>query len=482
MRKDLDFVSKMSEHERLYEEFRLDCISPDDGKYRKSCDDLRSHISHSAEWMACAKVQEVLLETGVEFGRGSGKNIREIRRAMKKISPVNMDYIEKNVTRHDQLAVIEEIGRFVSQETKSLLHPGTTSYDILDTARSYNFKGAWKEVMRPKVTGVIGKLCDLGNVYIDVIQVGRTHLQDTSPVSFGGEIAKYAARLADRVEKADRAFGDLRGKISGMVGTGAGPAMIFGERAEEFEEKVLEKLDLIPDKTATQIVQKEKLADAANSIVTMDNVLADFSNDMRILYSSAIQEVTSRDNAQRLGGSSTDAGKNNPINYENVFGKYSLVESGMRVVYELGRSDLERDLRGSVQARYEPQGMISRTYQSFSRINRTIDKLSVNTDKIKENLEPVRNFPTEAMVTIMKGQQFIHPEYGLPHDFVKEMTKKSRSEDKKLLDVCLEDTHFKEVYNSLSETKQGILNGRLENYLGYAKKRARDNIAYARSI
>lgn len=74
-------------------------------------------------------------------------------------------------------------------------------------------------------------------------------------------------------------------------------------------------------------------------------VLADFANDMRMLYSSEIQEVTSMDAAKRLGGSSADAGKNNPINWENIAGKFAVVESGMRVLYAMITTDFQRDLR-----------------------------------------------------------------------------------------------------------------------------------------
>jgi len=482
MKDELDMVGKLSDSELLQERFRLKSISPDDGKYGYKADPLREYLSEEAQWLACAKVQEVLLETGVEFGRGSEDNVREMRKAMKKINPLNMKLIEKHVTHHDQLAVIEEIGRHVSPETKVLLHPGTTSYDILDTARSHLYKRAWFEVMKPEVYEVIGKLCDLGEIYIDTVQVGRTHLQDTSPIVFGSVLAKYAARLAERTEKCDIAFSDLRGKVSGIVGTGAGIEMIFGEQAEEFEGRALEKLDLKPDKTATQIVQKERLADAAHSIVTLDAVLADLAGDMRILYSSPIQEVTSRDAAKRLGGSSTDAGKNNPINWENIEGKYAVVESGMRVVYDLIRTDLQRDLRGSVQARYQPFLMMAETYESFCRASKALDKLSVNEDKMLDNLKYVREHPTEAMVTILKGENFIHPEYGLPHDFVKKMAQKSKGENKKLMDVCFEDDIFTKKFNSLSEDKKRILSGEIENYIGFDKKRAKENIEYARSV
>ena len=47
-------------------------------------------------------------------------------------------------------------------------------------------------------------------------------------------------------------------------------------------------------------------------------VLSDFADDIRKMYSSSIKEVMSLDSAARLGGSSADAAKDNPINWENI--------------------------------------------------------------------------------------------------------------------------------------------------------------------
>ena len=477
-----DFTLSISPEELAYQNFCLDRIYPDDAKYSDKSDPLRPFISERAVWKKCAEVQYFLLETGVEFGRGTEENVTEAKNALEKADPLNMKLIEKKKTRHDQLAVIEELGRYTSEETKSLFHPGTTSYDILDTARSKLYKDAWKEVMRPMVSSVISDLCGLAETYEDVVQTGRTHLQNTSPVSFGGYLANYAARLAERVEKVDDCVDDFRGKVSGIVGTGAGPSMVFGDMAEEFEERVLEKLDLKPDKTSTQIVNKERFADFGHYLVTLDGVLANYANDIRFLYSSSIQEVTSRDNEKRLGGSSTDAGKNNPINYENIAGKYAEIESGMRVLYEMNRSNLQRDLRNSVQARYQPNMMMAEVYESFTRAGECMKTLSVNADRMEENLERVREFPTEAATTILKGEKFIHPVFGLPHDFIKEKAKVSKSEKRKFIDVCKEDKHFMETYENMSDLKKSILDGQIENYLGFHKKRAKDNISYARRV
>jgi adenylosuccinate lyase len=478
-----DLVSKLPEDQRRLLEFRLQCLSPDDGKYGNTTAALIPYLSADAEWKGCVKVQQVLLETRVEFGKATEEQYKQFCDVLDLISTLNISLLEGHPKiRHDQLAVLQEIANHVSPEIVALLHPGTTSYDILDTARSWLFKQAWYEVMRPAVCNSIEKLSDLGERSIDILRVGRTHIQDTSPVLVGGTFAGYARRIAERTQKCDAAFDDLRGTISGIVGTGAGIEMVIGEgKALEFQERVLAELGLRPDYAATQIVQKERLADVGNSLVTLIYVVDDFAEDMRKMYSSAIKEVTSRDNKERLGGSSADAMKNNPIDYENIAGTGPIVEGGMRTLYSLIVSDFERDLRGSKGARYQPQLMMAEVYESCVRLNKTLSQLSLNTDRIEANLRPVRENPSEAMVAILRGEAWVHPVYGVGHDFVKEMGKRAQKSGEGLLDTSMKDEHFAGLYADLPTNKRAILRGELENYLGFAKQLAIDNIKYARS-
>lgn len=480
---DVDLISKLNDNDRIILEHGMNSISPDDGKYAKASRKLSSYLTPAAEWMACALVQRTLLETRVEYGQAKKENLDEVDLALTKISPLNISLIEDKITKHDQLAVLEEFGRFVSNETKALLHPGTTSYDILDTARSYLFKNAWYDVIRPQIVTSIDMLCSLSDKSGEILQVGRTHLQNTSPVPLSLTFSGYAARIAERVERCDSAFDNLKGKIAGIVGTGASVDAVIGEgKGFQFEIDVLKKLGLKPDYTATQVVQKEALSDLGHSLTTLVHVLADFSNDIRMLYSSAINEVTSRDNAARLGGSSADATKNNPIQYENMCGKAAVVESGMRVLYEMIHSDFQRDLRSSVQARYQPQPMMTQTYEMFSRLNDALNNLSINEDEISKNLEPVRKNPSEAMVAILRGTGWVHPEYGVGHDFVKKIGLISKKEKRDLLEVALEDNYFKKLYNNLSDKHQKILFGKIDLYTGSSTERTKVNIAYAKSV
>ena len=71
MEKDIDFVSKLGEEERIIKEHSLRNISPEDAKYAKASEKLADYLSADAEWRACAHVQRVLLETRIEYGVAS---------------------------------------------------------------------------------------------------------------------------------------------------------------------------------------------------------------------------------------------------------------------------------------------------------------------------------------------------------------------------------------------------------------------------
>jgi adenylosuccinate lyase len=481
MSEDFDLVSKLSPEQKAIANFRLDAISPNDGKYGKKVDGLRKYISPRAEWLACLKIQGILMEVRQEFGKATEEQVQQVKAAIENADPLNIALLEDDKRiQHDQLAVIEELGRHLPVGTKALLHPGTTSYDILDTARAYLFKEAWLKVIRPEAHKAINKLCDLAEENLDVIQVGRTHLQYTSPVTYGLTLSRYARRLAERVTLAGYAFSDLKGKISGIVGTGAGIEAVFGEgNAMDVESAVLKKLGLEPDYAATQVTPKEKYADVGHALTTLMKVLANFAEDTRQLYSTDIQEIATKE--KRSGGSSTDATKDNPINWENIAGNDAVVESGMRILYEMIKTDFERDLRSSKQARHEPQAMMAETYESLVRFNSALDKLWVNKEKMLEHLDYVRENPGDAMTTILKGAGWTHSQYGDPHTFVKNMSLKAKIEGKSLLNAR-EDDEFARAFLKLPEKHQKILSGEIELYLGDAKKRTLLNIEYARIL
>lgn len=463
----------------------LRCISPDDARYTSATNALADTLSYEAEINAAAYLQYVLLETRADFGGAGRTHVRIVKEALDKVDPLNILLLEEEVTHHDQLAVIDEIGRHVPPETKALLHPGTTSYDIVDTLRAYLLKKAWFGTIRQKVCEGIEKLCQLSERAEEehILQVGRTHLQDTSPVPFAMTLAAYARRFSEMIEYCDRQFNDLRGKASGIVGTGASIDIVIGKgKALKFERAFLKKLGLKPDYAATQITSRERLCFVGEGLSNLALVLGNLANDMRYLYSSAVGEVNSRRDAARLGGSSADAGKNNPINWENIAGKTALIVSGMSVLHAMVDSNLGRDLRNSVQGRYQPQQMMVQTYEAFSRFLKELGQFSINADRMHDNLAYVRDNPTEAMTAVLRAEGFVHSQYGEGHNFVKEMAKQAKAKKKDLLSICLKDDEFRGLFGSLPKREAAILLGEIELYVGPAYRKAEINRGYARRV
>ncbi|HIH37480.1 hypothetical protein J4460_08540 [Candidatus Woesearchaeota archaeon] len=462
---------------------RLRTISPNDGKYADMSEPLIPFFSPEAEWVMCVRIQRELLATRVGYGQAEQRHLNEIDQAIRVVDPLNISLLESNVTRHDQKAVLEELGRYVSPETKALLHPGTTSYDILDTARSILARDAWQQVMRPQAIKVISSLTDIAEETSHALRAGRTHLRVTSPIPIGYYLSTFAVRLTDVVVHADQAFSELRGKISGIVGTGDSIDVVIGEgRGNDFELDVLAKFDLLPDYASTQIVSKGYIMRAANEVLMIMGILADFAEDMRILYSDGIQEVQSRGSSERLGGSSADPGKDNPINWENIAGKYAVVKAGYMVVVDLLVSNLERDLRGSVQARYEPQGMMAETFESLQRFHKELGKLAFSTDFIAANLQRVRDNPTEAMTSIARAHGWVHPELGVGYDAVNRYIVDAKRRGVPLLQSAQGDPEFVAFFQSIPERHQRILQGELEIYAQPGIQRAKRNITYVRMV
>lgn len=440
---------------------RQNMISPLDYKYHDA--KLAEYISGGAIWKACALVQFALMRGREHFSQATEKNVAEMQEAYERFRPWSADEIEGKI-HHDQLAVLAELKGYVSQDTFDKMHPGTTSYDILDTARNYQLKKVAHEVVIPKALSLLKTLVDLAEEYKDQVQVGRTHLQWTSPITFGYSIAIYADRLAGRIDKLREAADDLQGKISGIVGTHASVGTVIGlENAREFERYVLEDLlNLKVCKHSTQVVSKEELADYANAFVTMEGVLADMSNTMRHLQASEIGEVSGRDTKERLGGSSADPSKNNPIQFENVAGVWEQVIAGMNVIYHMQVSDFQRDLRGSVQARYEPQTIVAIVYDSLKRMDKQMKDIAVDKSAMMRNLASANQFPAEAMNAILKAHNFENA-----HESVKGWARAAKKENKNLLQVAMGDDNFARFYATvLSDQERSYFS--LENYTGLA--------------
>lgn len=477
---------RIQELELRLVEARYETFCPYDYKYKHN--ELVPYLTAAAEIKYYTKVQAALMKGLHKFGKASEKNVKEMEDAVDKISPALVYELEEKVTKHDQQALImalkgnlqacekvnpllkDYLKGLVSRDTAKLIHPGTTSYDIVDTARAMMYRDSTNEIVIPESIKLLKNLVGLAEKYMDRVQIGRTHGQWTSPLTFGYALAMYAEGLADRIPKLRQGANSLEGKISGIVGTGASIASIVGkENALEFEGYVLEDvLKLNVSRASSQVTRKEKLADLTHYLITLAAVLADMSNSMRHLQRSEIHEIGEL-GEQRRGGSSADPSKSNPINFENVNGLFEVLSNAQNTVYHTIITDHQRDLRNSVMHRFEPTHLICGVFDSLKRLNKVMPKLAVYENQMDGHIKKASKLSkAEALNAILKAHLVEDS-----HERVRKWTTEAIKQDRDLIYVALEEKDINHLWEKeFSEEEKAVLMD-LSLYTGLAKEKTR---------
>jgi fumarate hydratase class II len=206
---------------------------------------------------------------------------------------------------------------------KRLVHPnddvnmGQSSNDVFPTAMHIASALALDDVIAA-TRGLAKTLGEKSAVFEDVVKIGRTHLQDATPLTLGQEFSGYAAQLGHALKAIDAAKIGLHELALGgtAVGTGLNTHPEFARRVCGL---VAEELR-IPFFPATNkfaaLAGHEALAFAHGALKTLGAGLFKIANDIRLLASgprSGFGELRIPENEP---GSSIMPGKVNPTQAE----------------------------------------------------------------------------------------------------------------------------------------------------------------------
>ncbi len=227
--------------------------------------------------------------------------------------------------------------------SKQPVHPndhvnrGQSSNDTFPTAMHIAAVEQLEDVLLPAVTQLRDTLHAKAEQFRDVVKVGRTHLQDATPITLGQEISGWVAQL-------DAALADVRRTIPGLcelaiggtaVGTGLNAHPQFGDlAAAKMAGETGRPFVSAPNKFAS-LSAHDAMVTASASLRTLAGALMKIANDVRWLASgprAGIGEILIPENEP---GSSIMPGKVNPTQSEamtmvavQVFGNDAAVAFG----------------------------------------------------------------------------------------------------------------------------------------------------------
>ncbi|MCC6193450.1 MAG: class II fumarate hydratase [Burkholderiales bacterium] len=154
--------------------------------------------------------------------------------------------------------------------------------------------------------------------FADVVMLGRTHLQDATPVTLGQVISGWAAQLEDALKYVREARAGLYPLALGgtAVGTGINAPARFGELvAKHIAQATGKPFTSAPNKFAA-LSAHDAMVNASAALRTLGGVAMKIANDVRLYASgprAGIGEITIPDNEP---GSSIMPGKINPTQCE----------------------------------------------------------------------------------------------------------------------------------------------------------------------
>ena len=152
----------------------------------------------------------------------------------------------------------------------------------------------------------------------DIVKIGRTHLQDATPLTLGQEWSGYAGMLADDLDRMEEALkGVYRLALGGTaVGTGINAAPGFGEAAAA----EIAKLTSLPFVTAPNKFTVQGAHDAlvqlSGTLRTLAVSLYKIANDIRLLSCGPRAGFAELKIPENEPGSSIMPGKVNPTQAE----------------------------------------------------------------------------------------------------------------------------------------------------------------------
>ncbi|RZP03881.1 MAG: adenylosuccinate lyase [Flavobacteriales bacterium] len=436
-------------------EFNLNSISPIDGRYFDKTIVLNEYFSEKALIYYRLKVEIEyfisLCKLGIpqlkEFNIKKFDDLREIYNNFSNDDAIEIKKIEK-ITNHDVKAVEYFIKQKFEElritEYKEFVHFGLTSQDINNTAIPLSIKDFINNVYLKKIDQVLGAINDKSEELKDITIIARTHGQPATPTKLGKEFKVFWTRINKQVNS----LRDIpnSAKFGGAVGNFNAHKVAYPEIDwKKFGENFIEnELKLNYSFPTTQIEHYDSFAALCDNCRRINNIILDMCVDIWLYIS---KDYFKQKIVKNEVGSSAMPHKVNPIDFENSEGNLGLANSIFDFMSnKLTKSRLQRDLSDSTVLRNigVPFG---HSIISFESVLKGLDKIFVNEEKIKMDIEDNWIVISEAIQTILRREGLSNP-----YEILKELTRDNNKIDKLSFDQFIETLDINEsVKNELKQ-------------------------------
>lgn len=440
----------------------LHALSPIDGRYFSATRELRNYFSEAAlfRYRLIIEIEYFIELSSPGFpleGKLTVEQIQTLRSLYVDFSDEDSAQIKEieKTTNHDIKAleyfIKEKLNTIGMRDVREWVHFGLTSQDINNTAIPLSLKDANEQVMFPALQGLITQLTEKIDAWKAIPMLARTHGQPASPTLLGKEFDVFRERLQIQFKQLQTSI--WAAKFGGATGNFNAHHVAFPAlNWIEFSNELLQRLGLTRSQPTTQIEHYDHLAAYCHNLMRINTILIDLCRDVWTYIS--MDYFTQKVKAGEVGSSAMPH-KVNPIDFENAEGNLGYANAILAHLAEkLPVSRLQRDLTDSTVLR-NVGVPLAHCLIALKSLQRGIEKLLVNEDTLRSDLERNAVVLAEAIQTILRREGFENP-----YEMLKELTRgKSR--------VTIEEIrNFISNLNITASLKQELFALTPEKYIG----------------
>jgi fumarate hydratase class II len=319
--------------------------------------------------------------------------------------------------------------------SKDPVHPndhvnkGQSSNDVIPTAIHLSALISIKEDLIPALEKLQGALEEKAREFDDVVKVGRTHLQDATPIRLGQEFKGYAGQIERGIKRVKMASEDLTEVALGGTAVGTG-VNTHPEFAQKVAERLSERFGVEVRETENHF-QAQSAMDGAvftsGALKTVAVSLMKIANDIRWLGAGPRANLAEIALPEVQPGSSIMPGKVNPV----------IAESAMMVATQVIGNDTSITLAGQ-SGNFELNTMLPliahNILQSIEILGNTASNFA---DQCVEGIQATER-ASELVENSLMLATALAPEVG--YDKAAEISKEAYKNDKTIREVAREKT------------------------------------------
>ncbi len=303
---------------------------------------------------------------------------------------------QTNMNMNEVLASIANEKLTGKKGRKSPVHPndhvnmGQSSNDSFPTAMHIATVITTYEKLIPALNKLHTSLNNKVKNWQKIVKIGRTHLQDATPITLGQEFSGYAAQIQYSLERIEQSLIRVHYLAQGgtAVGTGINCPEGFAEKfADEVARYTSYKFKTSPNKFES-LACNDALVEFSGSLNTLAVSMMKIANDIRLLGSGPRSGIGELNLPANEPGSSIMPGKINPTQCE-AMSMVSAQVMGNHVAVTIGGSNGHLELNVFkpliIQNIIHSINLLSDAIVSF--VDHCIDGMEPNLERIKNLMD-----------------------------------------------------------------------------------------------